>query len=378
MLGPCEPPPLPSPLTHLLRQVIGTLGSGAFGTVYSSLQVAENMCLAVKVQRAGSKYTQVSLDEIHLLEEVGRAREKAIERYGHACGGDCVVELKGKFELGRPAKQMCMSFEMLGPSLLDLIIDHGYKGLPLPIARQIAKHCLSGLNFLHACGIVHTDVKPENVLLTLPKGGEQPVPGDGTPVWWAKNSHRLDGAWKLRTGWSDDLNEGNIGAKLVDLGNSCFDNHHFSDNIQTIEYRSPEVVIGAGYSTSADIWSTACTIFELVTGEYLFDPHQGDGYSREEDLLAHHQELLGKFSKEFALSGKHSPKQFDEAGNMRNVPNLRFWNLVDVLVDKYGWESTVANEFADFLLPMLCPDPKHRSTAAERLAHPWLAQAVIA
>lgn len=360
--------PLPSP-----NQVIGVLGSGAFGTVYSSLDVAENKCVAVKVQRAGSKYTQVSLDEIHLLEEVGRARESAIAQHGHACGGDNVVELKAKFELGRPARQMCMSFEMLGPSILDLIIDHGYKGLPLPIVRQIARDCLNGLDFLHACDIVHTDVKPENVLLTLPEGGEEPSPHDGVPLWWSKNSVPSEGGWKLRSGWSDKLSERHVGAKLVDLGNSCFDNHHFTDNIQTIEYRSPEVVLGAGYSTSADVWSLACTIFELVTGEYLFDPHPGESYTREEDLLAHHQELLGAFPVEFALSGRQSPSFFDEQGNMWHVSDLRFWNLFDVLVDKYGWDRREAADFVDFLLPMLSPEPSQRATAADRLAHPWLA-----
>jgi hypothetical protein len=45
----------------------------------------------------------------------------------HVLGGDCVVELVETFYIKRPRKQMCMAFEMLGPSLLDLVIDHGYK-----------------------------------------------------------------------------------------------------------------------------------------------------------------------------------------------------------------------------------------------------------
>ena len=84
-------------------------------------------------------------------------------------------------------------------------------------------------------------------------------------------------------------------------------NIHIHIHTQTIEYRSPEVVIGAGYTSAADIWSLACTVFELLTGEYLFDPTEGKDsagnvvYEREEDLLAHHQELLGEFPKSFAL-----------------------------------------------------------------------------
>lgn len=54
-----------------------------------------------------------------------------------------------------------------------------------------------------------------------------------------------------------------------------------------------EVIIGAGYDTSADIWSVACIAFELATGDYLFEPHAGPDYGRDEDHLAHIVELLG-------------------------------------------------------------------------------------
>ncbi|EEQ99046.1 srpk, putative, partial [Perkinsus marinus ATCC 50983] len=60
--------------------------------------------------------------------------------------------------------------------------------------------------------------------------------------------------------------------KIADLGNACWTHKHFSSDIQTRQYRSPEVIVGAGYDSSADIWSFACMIFELVTGDYLFDP----------------------------------------------------------------------------------------------------------
>ena len=61
-------------------------------------------------------------------------------------------------------------------------------------------------------------------------------------------------------------------SKIVDFGNACWVNEHFTDDIQTRQYRAPEVIIGAGYDTAADIWSYACLVFELLTGELLFDP----------------------------------------------------------------------------------------------------------
>ncbi|XP_053536300.1 SRSF protein kinase 1a isoform X3 [Ictalurus punctatus] len=81
----------------------------------------------------------------------------------------------------------------------------------------------------------------------------------------------------------EPLNSDKIKVKIADLGNACWVHKHFTEDIQTRQYRSLEVLIGAGYSTPADIWSTACMAFELATGDYLFEPHSGEDYSRDED-----------------------------------------------------------------------------------------------
>jgi len=54
--------------------------------------------------------------------------------------------------------------------------------------------------------------------------------------------------------------------------------------------------------------------FELVTGDYLFEPHSGEDYSRDEDHLAHVIELLGPIPKHIALSGKYSRDFFNKRG----------------------------------------------------------------
>merc|ERR1711953_1632438 len=108
----------------------------------------------------------------------------------------------------------------------------------------------------------------------------------------------------------DPENADKFVCKLADLGNACWTHKHFTEDIQTRQYRSLEVLIGAGYDTSADIWSTACMAFELATGDFLFEPHAGPSYSRDEDHLAHISELLGSIPRNIINKGKLSKEFF--------------------------------------------------------------------
>ena len=82
--------------------------------------------------------------------------------------------------------------------------------------------------------------------------------------------------------------------KLCDMGNACYIDKHYSDIIQTREYRGPEVILEGEYDESADLWSLACMTFELITGDYLFDPKKGKTYKKNDDHLALISELIGE------------------------------------------------------------------------------------
>lgn len=168
------------------------------------------------------------------------------------------------------------------------------------------------------------------------------------------------------------FNECEVEVKIADLGNACWVDKHFTEDIQTRQYRSLEVLLRAGYGTSADIWSTACMAFELATGDYLFEPHSGEDYSRDEDHLAHIIELLGEIPRRITAQGSHSKLFFNKKNELRHITGLKPWGLEAVLTEKYEWSSKDAKEFADFLKPMLDFDPDRRATAAECLKHPWL------
>lgn len=74
------------------------------------------------------------------------------------------------------------------------------------------------------------------------------------------------------------------------------------------------MILGAGYDTSTDIWSTACMAFELATGDYLFEPHAGVDFTKDEDHVAHIVELLGIIPRHIAFSGKYSHVFFNSQG----------------------------------------------------------------
>ncbi|KDN52526.1 kinase-like protein [Tilletiaria anomala UBC 951] len=168
-----------------------------------------------------------------------------------------------------------------------------------------------------------------------------------------------------------------ITVKIADLGNACWTDHHFTNDIQTRQYRCPEVILGAKWGPSADMWSAAAMFFELLTGDYLFDPTPGSKYNKDDDHIAQIIELLGDFPKNLAFSGKYSADIFNRRGELRHIHRLRFWPLISVLQEKYLLPFEESNKLSSFLLPMLRLHPDRRATAKELLGHTWLEGVIV-
>lgn len=230
-----------------------------------------------------------------------------------------------------------------------------------------------GLAFLHRCQLIHTDLKPENLLLERTPLLVRHPPADPPPQ---PAPEEEEGSRRDRTlPWaSEELRSTFAGShklKIVDLGNACWTYKHFTDDVQTRQYRAPEVILGASWSTPIDCWSLACIVFELLTGDLLFEPKSGRSFDKNDDHLAQMAELLGPMPRSL-LTARNARNYFTRRGDLRYIKSLKYWPLDQVLRDKYKLPEADAAGVAAFLLPLLALEPARRATADQALAHPWL------
>ena len=171
----------------------------------------------------------------------------------------------------------------------------------------------------------------------------------------------------LKSGLTDQFR-----IKIADLGNGCWTHHHFQPEIQTRQYRSPETILGVNYNETADIWSLACMLFEMLTGEFLFDPRKNQLYSKSTDHLRLMMEMLNKFPKAFSTVGTLSKQFLDPVGNFKQVSEMSLKSMKGVLVGKYRVKVQQAVLLEEFLRPMLEIFPEKRIGAFESLRHEWI------
>jgi serine/threonine-protein kinase SRPK3 len=384
------------------------LGWGHFSTVWlaedkTADATAQNKFVALKVVKSAPVYAEAAVDEIDLLATV---TNKATEL------GETppVVTLLDHFvHEGPHGEHVCLVFEVCGKNLLHLIQQYNYKGLPLEMVKSVTREICEGLNFMHTkCEIIHTDLKPENVLMTAVR---QSVKGnqvaedhteESTYVTSAQDTteskkkkrkskkqrereRRKTEAQAAQTGAGKEEEVGNppetevveesCRAVVADLGNACWTFKHFTDEITTREYRAPEVILKCGYDCPVDMWSLGCMVFELLTGDLLFDPKEGRGFPQDADHLCQMLELLciDKFP-DACTASSDCPELLNEDGSIIHFlpEQLKFWGLKDVLCDKYNFEPQMAEEVSAFLMPLLELDPSKRATAEQCLQHPFV------
>jgi serine/threonine protein kinase len=211
-------------------------------------------------------------------------------------------------------------------------------------------------------GVIHTDLKPENVMASRPLFPYKRFVGDVTS--------------RIFNCLEDD--PCTIDFKLGDIGNSCFLGFPLNDLIQTRQYRAPEVLLGLPYGTSADMWSLACMAFELATRHYLFQPSIDDSDTETSENhiiidaihLSMIEEVVGAIPMDWAREGMQYDQLYQD-GKLIARHHDHMPCVFDLLV-RFGVCSRDASELAEFLENILAIIPSQRATAEEMWMSPFL------
>nr|XP_055194148.1 SRSF protein kinase 3 isoform X5 [Nyctereutes procyonoides] len=473
--------------------VVRKLGWGHFSTVWLCWDIQRKRFVALKVVKSAGHYTETAVDEIKLLKCVRDSDPSDPKR-------ETIVQLIDDFRIsGVNGVHVCMVLEVLGHQLLRWIIKSNYQGLPVPCVKSIVRQVLHGLDYLHTkCKIIHTDIKPENILLCVgdayirrlateatewQQSGAPPpsrstvstAPQEVLTGKLSKNKRkkmrrkrkqqkrlleerlrdlqrleameaaaqaedagsRLEGGsgstsssgchpggtraglspassspagggerslspGSQTSGFSGSLfspascsilsgssNQRETGGLLSPSTQALHRGHPDSPvpgcgsadrsgirapcrHLEHGVHGMPQLLLPRAGPPAGSLTFSPFQAFELATGDYLFEPHSGEDYSRDEDHIAHIVELLGDIPPAFALSGRYSREFFNRRGELRHIHNLKHWGLYEVLMEKYEWPLEQATQFSAFLLPMMEYIPEKRASAADCLQHPWL------
>lgn len=241
----------------------------------------------------------------------------------------------------------CLVLEAMKENVRDLLGHYGNKGISLEACRAYAYQLLLSLYYLHSIGVIHADIKPDNMLVSSTR----------TCV------------------------------KLCDFGTAK--RRHdppVPPTYGTLFYRAPEIILGYSFETQIDIWSLGVCFVEFFTGKILFS-----GYTNNH-MLYEFMRLKGKIPKKLLKNatyvGEHfeleqytflksEPDKFSGRDVVRKqtVHHLPDTDLLkDILIKNQG-NATMEElqSFKDLVDKMLVYDPSKRITPAQALEHKFFA-----
>ncbi|XP_074804741.1 dual specificity tyrosine-phosphorylation-regulated kinase 4 [Natator depressus] len=296
-------------------EVLEVIGKGSFGQVAKCLDHKTNELVAVKIIRNKKRFHNQALVEVKILDTL---RKKDKDNTHN------VVHMKECFYF---RNHFCISFELLGINLYQLIKKNKFQGFSLSLIRRFTQCVLRCLQMLYREKIIHCDLKPENILL---------------------------------------YHKGQNSVKVIDFGSSCYEHQRVYTYVQSRFYRSPEVILGHPYATPIDMWSLGCIMAELYTGYPLFPGEN------EVEQLACIMEILGLPPADFIQTASRRRTFFDSRGFPRTITNSRGKKRHPDSKDLSMVLKTHDAAFLDFLRGCLMWEPALRMTPDEAMQHTWI------
>ncbi|OAA54151.1 protein kinase [Niveomyces insectorum RCEF 264] len=404
---------------HDKYRIITKLGFGRNSTVWLAAYEKKGWLskrtkyVALKVCNANSREDDQAKNERdvyrRLAEERKRRRHKGIH---------FVSSLVEAFEVPNPAssghgatKHICLAQELLREPLQLLQYRMPDGKLPAGLVKAYVKPLLYGLDYLHTqCHVIHTDLKPDNIMLTLESPAiverfvqsvttqhpaSRKIPPDGRTIYRSQNNF---GPLEVdKPGLLPVITDFGL-ARFGDVDETGIRSRR--EPIQAPAYHAPEVLLGTGWSYSADIWNLGvlCAvrkIWNMLEGRNLFQyltgpTHTYDARRHMAEMVA----LLGpppsrllqreRASKDVEWDDVYVTAEGRPAKTARGYfggpffdvqDNFRFPKLVPSVTLEDSVPSLQGEDkhcFLDFVRQAVAWVPEERATAAELLKHPWL------
>ncbi|KAG8720255.1 hypothetical protein FRC09_009848 [Ceratobasidium sp. 395] len=364
--------------------IVRKLGWGAFSTVWlvRDFKLQRYAALKIMSREATSRMESGKSDEIAMLEKLQASPDPVHKGRRH------LLKYYETFKISGPeGAHQCIVTEVLGMSIDNLRLEN-QRRLPVGLVKTVLRQALLGLDYLHTCcGIVHTDIKFDNILLRLadmPTAITRAIAttpsrthegfGSRDPSPYMVNSQPI-------TVPLDSLNyldSRQVEVAIADLGHAQWSHCHFGDDIQPIRLRAPEVILGHPWDQAVDVWSIGCLTIELLTGTPLFEPNPfTKEWTLEEDHLAQMTDVLGEqFPADMLGKSRNQEKLFKDGIFVHSTsPRDPNWHMRSILTEDHSIIKSNEQEIDaayDFLSRCLRLRPEDRSAAKDLAEDPWL------
>jgi serine/threonine-protein kinase SRPK3 len=385
--------------------IISELGRGAYSIVWLGFNITDSKYYAIKVQNPDDYID--GKDEIKILKTIPQDSIYINKLNNYF--------IENQFVNNQIEKFVCSAYELCCGNLDGLTRKGKYKnGLPPYIVKKIFQQLCLAVNTLHSkMKIFHGDIKPDNILLCGLNNRDKKYielydKADFTNLYskikkeyWVskgkniKNIKKMDVETKIKIRQKihnaiinnmeenkedifkfDDKYLKDTSIKLTDFGHFCPDDEIMEEPFGTQYYMAPEIILMGDCKKSVDIWALGCTLFELLTGEILFDVDKidNDDYSDDTIQLALMVDLCGKFNQDVVKNTEFYKKYFERKNKLKY--NLKKYNETPKLeqlkerLKKHNIEKS--DLIADLLDKMIKLSPSKRIKINEILGHSWM------